>query len=158
MASAFSNSVCLNLNLYAREFVEGQRKKNSDQLTHSIQNQIDLCAPHPFPLATVGPSIPITALSTVLDVSSSWPSVYNALGSLAKNAPEDLLMGVVHLSIGVFSLLNLCRALLHLCDLSRLPPYVALNAEKEDTCNLTAPNISALIAENGLPDTIKKNV
>jgi hypothetical protein len=36
MTAAFQNSVDLNLNRHARDFVEAQRKKRSDQLTHSL--------------------------------------------------------------------------------------------------------------------------
>jgi hypothetical protein len=41
MTDAFKDSVNLNINRHARDFVEAQRKKKSDQLTHSLQNLID---------------------------------------------------------------------------------------------------------------------
>jgi len=56
-----------------------------------------------------------------------------------------------------FSLLNLCRALLHLHNPSRLLPYVASNVERSGTCSLTAPTTSAHIAESMPLDTTRKN-
>jgi hypothetical protein len=98
MIEAFKDSVDLNLNRHTRDFVEAQQKKKSDQLTHSLQNLIDVSAQHPYSSQTP----PETFVSTtVTDVSSSQPPTYNVPGPLAKTSPENLPSGVVHLAIGV---------------------------------------------------------
>jgi hypothetical protein len=97
MIEAFTDSVDLKLNQHARDFVEAQQKK-SNQLTHSLQNLIDVSAHHSYPLQTPSEA-PVSA--TMSDISSNQPSAYNAPGPLAKATPENLPLGVVHLATGV---------------------------------------------------------
>jgi len=101
MANAFTDAVRSNLNVHAREFVEAQRKKNSDQLTHSLQNQINLSVSHPFPQTAAEPAASTAVSPTMTDVSVNQPSTYNAPGPVVKNTPQNLLAGVVHLLMGV---------------------------------------------------------
>jgi AraC-like DNA-binding protein len=95
MKEAFKDSVNSNLNRHARDFVEAQRKKRSDQLTHSLQNLIDVGARPPYLPQEVPASV------TMSDVSSNQPSAYNAPGPVAKATLENLPSGVVRLSTGV---------------------------------------------------------
>jgi len=104
MANIFTNTVHSNLNVHAQEFIEAQRKKNSDQLTHCLQNQIDLSTPHPFPQTGAEPAALTTTSPTMTDVSASQPSTYNAPGIITRNTPQNLPAGVVHLLTGVFFL------------------------------------------------------
>ena len=90
MANAFTDAVCSNLNIHAREFVEAQRKKNSDQLTHSLQNQIDLSASHQFPQTAAEPTASTAVSPTMTDVSTNQPPTYNAPGPVARNTPQNL--------------------------------------------------------------------
>jgi len=88
MANAFTDAVRSNLNMHAWEFVETQRKKNSDQLTHSLQNQIDLETPHLPPLIITRPLAPVITTSTITEVSSDRTPAYNTPGPLASNSPR----------------------------------------------------------------------
>jgi hypothetical protein len=98
MIEAFTNSVDLNLNRHARDFIKAQWKKKSNQLTHSLQNLIDVSTHHPYPPQTP-PEAPVSA--TMSDVSFNQPSAYNAPGPLTKGTPENLPLGVIHLASGV---------------------------------------------------------
>jgi hypothetical protein len=95
MTEAFKDAINKNLNRHACDFVEAQRKKRSDQLTHSLQNLIDVGARPPYLSSEIPASV------TMTDVSSDRPSTYNAPGPVAKATPENLPSGVVHLSTGV---------------------------------------------------------
>jgi AraC-like DNA-binding protein len=97
MTEAFKDAVNMNLNRHARDFVEVQRKKRSDQVTHSLQNLIDVGARLPY----LSSSSETPASVTMTDVLSTPPSAYNAPGPVAKVTPENLPSGVVHLSTGV---------------------------------------------------------
>jgi len=99
MANAFT--VHSNLNVHAQEFVETQRKKNSDQLTHSLQNQIDISALHLSPQAAAEPAASTAISSITTDVPANQPSAYNAPGPISGDTPQNLPAGVVHLLTGV---------------------------------------------------------
>jgi hypothetical protein len=151
--SAFVDSVRLNLNVHACEFIEVQQKKNSDQLTHSLQNQIDLSAPRPYPMISDETS---TRLPCQMSLLINHPPIM-PLDLLQRRPPKTFLLEwYTSPQACPFSLHNLCHALLHLHDPSRMPPYVALNATRSDTCSPTVPNISVPIVGNGPLDTIRK--
>jgi len=101
MANAFTDAVRSNLNVHAREFVEIQRKKNSDQLTHSLQNQIDISASHSSPQTAAEPAASTAISSTITDDPANQPSAYNAPGPVSRDTPQNLPAGVVHLLTGV---------------------------------------------------------